>query len=87
MWLLLSIEICPIEATFAAVALRAGDASGFFLKRSICLAIVLGPLLCYLWLNGKAGIKHAWGQITFILVVLGLKLPLEIWAALAALNR
>jgi hypothetical protein len=82
------IEVLPTEVDWTAVALHAqNDIRLFVQAKAICLALILAPLLLYLWINGRHGIKVVKGRIVAIGVIVGVRLAMDACMLVAWLRR
>jgi hypothetical protein len=77
--LVILIEVLPTEADLLFVAWRHKDMSSFLTTKAICLAIILAPLLLYIWINGWRGVVAVKGRFVAITVIVVLKLVFDIW--------
>lgn len=72
------IELASTEADLTVVALLRKDLSSFLVEKAICLAIILTPLLLYIWMNGWRGIIAAKGKITAISIIVVFRLVMDV---------
>jgi hypothetical protein len=72
------IEVFPTEADITVVAVMHKDLPTFLVAKAVCLAVILAPLLFYLYFNGWRGFLAAKGRICLIVVLIVLRLGFEI---------
>ena len=73
------MEVLPLEADSIDMALMIKSLGLFLIGKTICLAVILVPLVCYLWMNGWRGVSAAKGKIAAISIIVVLKLTMEVW--------
>jgi hypothetical protein len=71
------IEVLPTEADVMWVALRRGDVLLFVAAKAFFLTLILGPLLIYVGMNGRLGVRAAWRRIAVISIIVGVKFAMD----------
>lgn len=81
------IEILPLEADLTVVAIAIHNLPRFFIAKTICVAVILAPLLAYAWLNGWKGIWAQKGRVIAITVILLLRTAMDVECLVGYLGR
>lgn len=73
------IEIFPTETDLLGVALLKKNMLNFFVAKFICLSVILGPLLVYLVIYGRRGLRKAKRRIGIIGAIVALKFAFDVF--------
>ena len=84
--LTIHVEIL-VDGDIAARAFLKKDIPFYLMAKLICLTVILFPLLPYLWLNGRRGIKAAWGGMLAIGIVIALRLASDVVCMVMLFSR
>jgi hypothetical protein len=81
------IEVLPTEADLLSVAAMSKDVPLFLAIKAACLLAICLPLVLYVGLHGRRGVKAAKGRLTALGIIVAAKLALDTLGLLSVLLR
>lgn len=71
------LEVMPVEADVVSVLCSLRSLFLVCIVKVTCLALILLPLIVYIWLNGVRALKYAWGRVTVVLAIVAVSLAFD----------
>ena len=78
LFLVVLLEVAPTEADFLATSIPAGRVWFGLAIKSLCLTLILVPLIVYLAMNGRKGLRSARGRIITVCAIIVVRAIIDV---------